>query len=106
MQGRRIYWESRPAGNDLYDILKQPGDYCGPIRGYSGDKPAVFFMLPITEDVPGHPEARALHHVCSPPHTFTEEENGTLSIRASIGAGPGGHYYWHGHLYKGIWSKA
>jgi hypothetical protein len=79
----------------------QPGDYCGPIMGYTGDKPAVFYLLPIARDIDVHGEARSLHHVVSPPHTFTEEPDGTLTISASIKSP-----YWHGFLEKGVWRTA
>jgi hypothetical protein len=26
--------------------IEQPGDYCGPIRGFTGDKLACLFLLP------------------------------------------------------------
>jgi hypothetical protein len=106
MNGRRISVDSiTPGRGNFHSALTQPGDYCGPIRGYTGDNPAVWYLLPITEDVPGHPEAKALHHVESPPHRFVEEPDGTLSIYDSIGCGPCGDYYWHGYLKRGVWEK-
>lgn len=81
--------------------IDQPGDYCGPITGYSGDKEACFFLLPIARDegdLPG--AARAIHHVTFPPHTYRECEDGSLEIRNSIGAGYP-NFYWHGFLDEG-----
>jgi len=100
--GRRI-----PVSPDLnpYRALQQAGDYYGPVMGYSGDRPAVFFLLPTARD-PGvvGPE-RALHHVQSPPHVFTEEPDGTLTISASIAAGGTSNPYWHGFLERGQWRE-
>lgn len=95
MKGRRL-----TLVGDIVNTLQQPGDYCGPIMGFSGDKPAVFFLLPE-----GGP---ALHHVQSPPHTFKEEDDGTLTISASILAHPSimNPKGWHGYLERGIWRKA
>lgn len=105
MQGRRL---PVVTGDDPYLHLKEAGDYYGPVMGFSGDVPAVFFLLPIARDANVPPQARSIHHVCSPPHTFTEHPDGTLTIRASIGAGAGepGGYYWHGYLTKGVWELA
>lgn len=101
MQGRRV---TLPPGADPYTVIKEAGDYCGPVVGWSGGTQAVFFLLPIARDSDVHGEARALHHVQSPPHVFHEEPDGTLTIRESIGAGPSsGGYYWHGYLNQGRW---
>jgi hypothetical protein len=78
--------------------LTQPGDYCGPIKGYTADKEACLFRLPIAADTP---EARALHHVTFPPHTYRECADGSLEIRASIGAYGFRHPNQHGHLWHG-----
>lgn len=105
MRGRRL-----PLG----EFPNQPGDYMGPINGYTGDKPAVFFLKPNSRDpdVPAH--ARSIQHVISPPHVFTEEHDGTLTITASISdmrssypenwKGPKSDG-WHGYLTKGEWIK-
>lgn len=100
MRGRRL---QLPDGADPVAVLKDAGDYCGPDRGQrTGGIPAVWFLLPIARD-PGVPsEARALHHVLSPPHVFRVEPDGSLTIRESIGAGHAG-YYWHGYLTEGRW---
>jgi hypothetical protein len=108
MQGRRIPITKGAEGDsqDPYHLVTRPGDYYGPVMGFTGDVPAVFFLLPTaTPSDPrwGGAPQDGLHHVCSPPHVFTEERDGTLTIRESIGAGPGGNYYWHGYLTGGRW---
>jgi len=100
--GRRIPYsgEAHP-----FALLEQPGDYCGPVVGFTGDKPAVFFLLPIARDEGVNPAARSIHHVCSPPHVFRECDDGSLEIRESIGS----HttvdgedvMLWHGYLDEG-----
>ena len=85
-----------------------PGDYCGPAMGWTGDKPAVFFLKPNARDPEATSRARSVQHIVSPPHVFTEEPDGTLTITASIGdtAGPGSESDgWHGYLTKGVWKK-
>lgn len=94
-RGRRISWVD---GSDPVHLLKLPGDYTGPVMGFSGDRPAVFYLLP---------GSGRLAHVCSPPHRFTEEANGTLTIRESIlsrweDPEP---QSWHGYLTGGIWTE-
>lgn len=80
--------------------IEQPGDYCGPIRGYTGDVEACFFLLPNAHDEDAQPGQRSLHHVNFPPHTYRECGDGSLEIRASIGASP----FWHGYLDEGhVW---
>lgn len=88
--------------------ITQPGDYCGPVDGYTADKEACFFLLPIAHDE-GVPEpAKHLHHVTFPPHTYRECPDGSLEIRASIGALADDFsqpYIWHGYLNEGhMWS--
>lgn len=98
MKGRRM-----PLG----EWPKEPGDYMGPIMGYTGDLPAVFFLKPNARD-PGVPAiARSLQHVVSPPHTFRECPDGSLEIRASLGdMHEGGSDGWHGYLDEGhVWRK-
>lgn len=102
--GRRL-----PIGEDgkPAEWPSQPGDYVGPVYGYTGDKPAVFFLLPIARDEDAPPHARSVHHVTSPPHTFTEDADG-LTISASIltrAAGDGAEI-WHGYLEHGTWRQA
>lgn len=89
-------------------VPEKPGDYCGPVVGYSGAKPAVFFLKPNARDADAPRRARAVQYVASPPHVFTEEADGTLTITASIGdtAGPNSESDgWHGYLTKGLWHK-
>lgn len=102
MTGRRIPYD--PSSPDPYTKVTQAGDYYGPDRGEkSGGVPAVWFLLPIARDDGVTGPARSLHHICSPPHRFIEEPDGTLTARESIGAGAGGPYYWHGYLTNGRW---
>lgn len=104
MIGRRVPVAELPEGGP-----EQPGDYCGPVTGYAGPGVAtVFFLKPNARDPDAPPRARSVHHVNSPPHVFTEEPDGTLTITASIGdhAGPGSESDgWHGYLTKGVWRK-
>lgn len=79
-----------------------PGSYYGPVMGYTGDKSAVFFLLPNARDDDAPKGERSIHHVTSPPHTFHEEDDGTLTIHASI-LSPHG---WHGYLERGVWREA
>lgn len=95
-QGRRVP-VTENHGQTLAGL--QPGDYCGPITGYSGNQPAVFFVPPDSQHTEG-----PLHHVCSPPHRFTEEPDGSLTIRDSIGCGKP-PYDWHGYLTAGVWEE-
>ena len=99
MQGRR---RTIAPGQDPLEALEKPGDYCGPVMGWSGDRPAVFFLLPIEGD-----KFERLHHVVSPPHRFVEELDGSLSVYESIEANrnnPNGPY-WHGYLKAGVWQS-
>lgn len=85
-----------------------PGAYCGPIMGYTGDKPAVFFLKPNARDADAPKIARSMQHVTSPPHVFTEEPDGTLTISASIGDTREGSTEsdgWHGYLEHGVWRQ-
>lgn len=105
MIGRRV---------ETLDEIKKAGDYCL-IEGYTGDKPAVMFLLPTASDDdarrvdPEHP-ANGLHHVTSPPHDFRECEDGSVEVFPSIGAygpNPDAGYIWHGYLTKGHdWREA
>jgi hypothetical protein len=96
--------------------IVEPGDYCGPLFGYTGDKEACFFLLPNADtarraaqepgSAPWHSEDH-VHHVAFPPHTYRECPDGSLEIRASIGAlgmASGDPYVWHGFLDEGhVW---
>lgn len=110
VKGRRLEPGTDPETGQPTIPLEamQPGDYCGPMTGHGhpGDRPAVFFMLPTDGD-PSRPLwERGLRRVESPPHEFSEEPDGTLTIRASILAvGPGGAHGWHGYLTRGVWEQ-
>lgn len=103
MKGRRL--AAKVGGklpfDGVVDERWHPGDYCGPLLGYTADRPMVMFRLPNG----------SMGHVCSPPHTFRECPDGSLEIRNSIG-----HHYtdlagvdrsWHGYLDEGHeWREA
>lgn len=92
----------------LMTVPEQPGDYCGPVTGYNGGKPAVYFLKPNARDDDAPAEARSVQFVLSPPHTFTEEDDGSLTITASISdvkRGGGSSDGWHGYLTKGVWGQ-
>lgn len=98
-------------GRRVVDVehINQPGDYAGPFTGYTDGATAVFFLIPIPSDVDTPPSARRLHHVTSPPHTFRECDDGSLEVRASIGARDDTDtgYMWHGYLDEGhTWRTA
>ena len=103
MTGRRL-----PVVDGKLAYPEQPGDYCGPVYGYTGDRPAVFFLKPNARDPDAPPSARAIQHVVSPPHTFRECTDGSLEIRASLGDMHNGvSDGWHGYLDEGHrWRKA
>jgi hypothetical protein len=89
MTGRRV---------QSFGEVVEPGDYYGPVRGYSGDKEACFFRPPNESARTGR-----LHHITFPPHTYRECPDGSLEVRASIGcvSSPGPGYDWHGYLDEG-----
>lgn len=112
MKGRRI---PVPANGNIFDAVTQPGDYCGPVEGDTirdGKRVMVrkvAFLLPIA--TPGLPfeqqhGANGVHHVAEPPHVFTEEPDGTLTIRESILSREPrtSKEIWHGYLTKGEWT--
>lgn len=104
MKGRRVF--------SMGDIT-EPGDYFGPAPGWTGPAPGVsaeeyaadpklgllacFFLLPNARDEGAPPGQRSIHHVTFPPHTYRECDDGSLEIRASIGASS----FWHGYLDEG-----
>lgn len=93
-----------PESGDINEVMWdfEPGDYCGPIRGYTGDRVSVFFMLPNEGNLPR--EHRGIAHVVSPPHDFRECHDGSLEIRESILCS--GTVAWHGYLDEGnIWRE-
>jgi hypothetical protein len=108
-QGRRLavgVWDDpeqpQLRGQAKLTQPREPGDYCGPIVGYTGERPAVFFMLPVPAD---HPDA-GVRHVASPPHDpFVEEADGTLTISPSILAVRPEGNGWHGYLERGVWRQ-
>lgn len=108
MKGRRIKIEYGGSnGRARYPDLQKAGDYAGPLMGWTADRPAVFFLKPNADDPNATKRARTIQHVCSPPHVFIEEPDGTLTIKDSIGdkAGQSESDGWHGHLTKGEWHK-
>ncbi len=109
MKGRRIPITYGPDGRAQFPALEEAGDYCGPLIGFTHDKPAVFFLKPNSRDPDAHKRARSVQHVISPPHVFTENPDGTLTITASIGDTNGSGSEsdgWHGYLTAGEWIKA
>lgn len=103
MTGRRI-----PVVLDAMTWPTEPGDYVGPVKGWTGDLPAVFFLKPNARDEGAPPSARGVQYIVSPPHTFTEEADGTLTIGPSISdmrrdstVSDG----WHGFLEHGVWRQ-
>lgn len=101
-QGRRV---------ESFGAVERPGDYFGPATNYTNGVPAVFFLKPNARDKDVPPRARSVQHVCSPPHTFQENANGTLTIQPSIsnllrrdtdGSSDDG---WHGYLENGVWRQ-
>lgn len=100
MKGRRL-----PVVDGKPIWPTEPGDYSGPVMGFTGDLPSVFFLKPNARDEGAPPRARSVQHVCSPPHTFRECPDGSLEIRNSLGDtttdGTGGSDGWHGYLDEG-----
>jgi hypothetical protein len=92
--------------------IERPGDYFGPVKGYTGDLEACFFLKPNARAEDARPVTRSIQHVCFPPHTYRECPDGSLEIRASIsnlmagdttGASDDG---WHGYLDEGhVWRQ-
>lgn len=93
------------------DDIEEPGDYFGPTAEYTGSVPAVHFLKPNARDDGVPLRATQIGHVCSPPHEFTENPDGTLTISPSISnllAGDtDGHSDdgWHGYLENGNWRQ-
>jgi hypothetical protein len=83
------------------NMPSEPGDYTGPVRGYTGERPAVFFTLPVPAD---HPDA-GVRYITEPPHAFREEPDGTLTISPSILAVRPDGNGWHGYLERGVWRE-
>ncbi len=96
MVGRRIpaIDGKLPPGHEIMDERWQPGDYCGPLLGYTGSVLAVMYRLPSGD----------FGHVTSPPHTFRECADGSLEIRNSIlhqHVEGDQEHVWHGYLNCG-----
>jgi hypothetical protein len=92
--------------------IVQPGDYCGPVTGYTGDLEACFFLKPNARDEGVPPRSRSIQHVVFPPHAYRECPDGSLEIRASISnltandAGGASDDGWHGYLDEGhVWRQ-
>jgi len=78
--------------------LKNPGDYTLPMKGYTGELEASFFIKPNGAE----------GHVTFPPHEYIIEADGTLTISPSISDKRINSDYsdgWHGFLKNGIWSE-
>ena len=96
--------------------IERPGDYFGPVKGYTGDLEACFFLKPNARDEGVLPPARSVQHVCSPPHVFRECPDGSLEIRLEIRASISNLCAgdvdgntddgWHGYLDEGhVWRQ-
>lgn len=100
-----------PESGDINEIMwdMKPGDYCGPYMGYTGTKPCVCFILPGGTDLTQHdpPNTQGFGHVTAPPHSFTEQPDGSLEIRESILYTQGNTgWTWHGYLDAGnVWRE-
>lgn len=96
MIGRRIPAQDGklPPGFEILDERWLPGDYCGPLLGYTGSVPCVMYRLPDGD----------FGHVTAPPHTFRECADGSLEIRNSIlhqRVDGDQEHVWHGYLNCG-----
>lgn len=104
MQGQRL-----PVIDGKPGMPERPGDYSGPVLGYTGDLPMVQFLKPNARDADAPPNARSIQHVTSPRHDFTEEDDGSLTISPSISdrkaSGRGESDGWHGYLTRGVWRQ-
>ena len=97
MIGRRV---------SSFGEVERPGDYFGPVKGYTGDLEACFFLKPNARDEGIPPRARSVQHICFPPHSYRECPDGSLEIRPSISnltsrGGPESDDGWHGYLDEG-----
>jgi hypothetical protein len=104
MIGRRL-----PVVGGKLTMPEHPGDYCGPVRGFTDDLEACFFLKPNARDADAPARARSVQHVTFPPHTYRECPDGSLEIRNSIGDTAGTSPEsdgWHGYLDEGhVWRK-
>ncbi len=89
--------------------IERPGDYCGPIRGYTGDNLSCFFLKPNARDEDAPRITHSVLHVNFPPHTYRECPDGSLEIRDSISDTRRGGTEsdgWHGYLNEGhVWQQ-
>lgn len=88
--------------------LENPGDYTLPMKGYTGDLEACFFLKPNARDEGVPAFARSVQHVTFPPHTYIIEEDGTLTVSPSISDTREGSNVsdgWHGYLECGVWRQ-
>jgi hypothetical protein len=87
------------------NMPSKPGEYAGPVHGYTGDVPCLFFVLPVPED---HPDF-GVRHITAPPHSINEETDGTVTVSPSIlavrGTSVDGPAPWHGYLEHGVWRE-
>lgn len=109
-RGRRLPVEHDADGRPSIPWKEmEPGDYFGPVKGWTGDLPAVFFLKPNARDADAPVAARSVQHICSPPHTFTEEDDGSLTVSPSISdkkrGGGSESDGWHGFLERGVWRE-
>lgn len=100
----------------------EPGDYCGPVHGYTGDDWAVYFIKPHAQDEGTPAHGTGVQHVIgvlghsdalpgeSEPEglVFREQIDGTLTISGVIedtGWTPTTDESdgWRGHLTRGWW---
>lgn len=100
-------WPGRRVGS-IHDI-EMPCDYWyDPVGHYTGRVPAIHFLKPNARDKDAPSRARSRQHVCSPPHTFHVNEDGSLTVSPSIAdtvRGSGDSDGWHGYLENGIWRQ-
>lgn len=99
VKGRRLDVVLVDGKPDLNACMPhEPGDYVGPIVGYTGDKPALFYVLP------NHPAGATPRHITFPPHSCFEQADGSLTVTPSIEHT--GEPYYHGYLTAGEWTDA
>jgi hypothetical protein len=95
--GRRIPVVD-PEASPL-SLVREPGDYYGPVQRAGEAGPTVIFRLP---------DSGRLAHITSPPFEFTENADGTLSVQGSIlcrWTEGDESCTWHGHLTNGEWHR-
>lgn len=100
MKGQRLLIEH----DGTFSLPMEPGEYVGPVQ--YGEDMSVLFLLPMARDDGVDPQLRSVCRVTSPPHEWTEEDDGSLTIHGSIGIGHGPGFLWHGYLRRGEWVEA